>query len=50
MSLIKLDLSKLLGFKILSKENINHQSLSVGAKVGEKVGYKTSPNAFLTKS
>jgi hypothetical protein len=45
MSSIKLDLNKLLGFKILAKEINAQKFISIGAKVGSKPGFKPSPKA-----
>ncbi len=42
MSAIRLDLSKLLGFKIIAKEFPNSQQVLIGAKLGEKPGLKGS--------
>lgn len=45
MSSIKLDLTKLLGFKIVSKANNGQKKLSIGAKIGSKPGVKPSLKA-----
>lgn len=45
MGSIQLDLSKLLGFKIVSKANNDQKKLSIGAKIGSKPGLKSSPKA-----
>ena len=42
MSAIRLDLSKLLGFKIIANEFTNSQPVLIGAKLGEKPGVKGS--------
>ncbi len=42
MSAIQLDLTKLLGFKIIAGEIVaNSQPVTVGAKLGEKEGIKS---------
>jgi len=47
MSLIQLNLSKLLGFKIVSK-NIGSKTIAIGAKLGSKPGFKPSHGVDLT--
>lgn len=40
MNSVKLDLNRLLGFKIIAKDIQRKQSLKLGAKVGQKEGIK----------
>ena len=43
MKRVNLDLSKLLGFKIIANQLNNMKSLKIGAKLGGKPGLKPSP-------
>lgn len=43
MNRVNLDLKKLLGFKIIASQLNNVKSLTVGAKLGVKVGIKPRP-------
>lgn len=43
---IRLDHSKLYGFKIVSRPGQGQQPASLGAKIGQKGGVKVAPNAL----